>query len=46
MKKTYIKPNMQVVIMTSRQAIMAGSVDGLEGFGGNGGQSNEDDYAD
>lgn len=48
MKKTYIKPNIQVVIMTSRQAIMAGSATatGLTDFGDYEGISNEDDFAD
>ena len=49
MKKTYIIPNIQVVIMTSRQAIMAGSektASGLTGHGGWGGISNDNDECD
>ena len=46
MKKTYIKPNMQVVILKSRQAIMIVSAEGLEGFGGRGGVSDVNDDAD
>lgn len=53
MKKIYINPAMQVVVMTSRQAMMAGStpVDAnsnnkLTGFEGWGGVSEETDEAD
>ena len=48
MKKTYIKPDMKVIILKSRQVILAGSATttNLTGHGGWGGISDVDDYAD
>ena len=52
MKKTYINPAMQVVVMTSRQAMMDVSnpvsvnQESLKDFGGWGGVSEETDEAD
>lgn len=46
MKKTYIKPDMQVVIMTSHQAVLTTSAKGLDNFGGYGGVSDDDDEGD
>jgi len=39
MKKTYIIPEMEVVLMNTRQPLMSGSVttNGLDGLGGYGG---------
>lgn len=49
MKKKYMKPESQVVILKSNLQLLAGSVQGLEGFRGGSAKEydgEDDEYAD